>query len=179
MSLAGKHVAMLVENNYQEMEIWYPIYRLREAGAKVTTVGPAAERYLSKLGYPVVAELSAAQAQGQAFDAVVVPGGYAPDLMRANPAMVAMVKSAVTSGRLVAAICHGSWLLVSADVLKGRRVTGSPHIKDDLRNAGGIYEDKEVVCDGNIITSRKPDDLPAFCAAIVGALTAQGIERAA
>jgi len=179
MNLSGKHVAMLVENNYQEMEVWYPIYRLREAGARVTTIGPAPGRYLSKLGYPVVADLDAAQAQGQAFDAVIVPGGYAPDLMRANAAMVAIVKTAVTSGRLVAAICHGSWMLVSADVIKGRRVTGSPHIKDDLRNAGCIYEDKEVVCDGNIVTSRKPDDLPAFCAAIVSSLAAQHIERAA
>jgi len=179
MNLTGKHVAVLVENNYQEMEVWYPIYRMQEARAEVTIVGPAAERYVSKLGYPVVADTAAAHAQGSAFDAVIVPGGYAPDLMRVNPAMVAIVRSAAVSGKLVAAICHGSWMLVSADVIKGKRVTGAPNIKDDLRNAGGIYEDKEVIQDGKIITSRKPGDLPAFCAAIVKALAGWEVELAA
>lgn len=179
MNLTGKQVAVLVENNYQELEVWYPIFRFQEAGAKVTIVGPAAERYLSKLGYPVVANVGAEQAQAAGYDAVIIPGGYAPDLMRLNPAMVALVRNLAAAGKIIAAICHGGWMLVSADIIKGKRVTGAPSIKDDLRNAGAIYEDREVIRDGNIITSRKPADIPAFSAAIVQALSERGSELAA
>lgn len=169
--LKGKRVAVLVENNYQEMEVWYPIYRFLEAGATVTIVGPKAEKYSSKLGYPVTADMAAVDAVKVLFDAVIIPGGYAPDLMRLNDDLVTLVRNHVQAGRVVAAICHGSWMLASADVIRGKRVTGAAQIRDDLKNAGGIYLDQEAVRDENLITSRKPADIPAFCAAILSAIT--------
>lgn len=171
MELSGKSVAVLVENLYQELEVWYPIFRFQEAGAKVSIVGPEPTRYNSKLGYPAVADTAAEQVKDTLFDAVIVPGGYAPDLIRLSPAMVGLVGNNARQGRIVAAICHGTWVLASADVIRDKRVTGAASIKDDLRNAGGRYEDAEVVRDGNLITSRKPADLPAFCREIVRALS--------
>jgi protease I len=172
MKLAGKRIAILAENLYQEMELWVPSYRLREEGAEVRVVGASgATSYASKHGYPVTVDVQADQVKAVEFDAVVVPGGYAPDLMRRHPAMVGLVREAVQQGKVVAAICHAGWMLVSAGVLKGRRATSFSSIKDDMVNAGAQWVDAEVVVDGNLITSRKPDDLPAFCRAIVAALT--------
>ncbi|TXF10036.1 type 1 glutamine amidotransferase domain-containing protein [Pelomicrobium methylotrophicum] len=176
--LGGRHVAVLVENNYQEMEVWYPIYRFLEGGAKVSIVGPKAEKYTSKLGYPVIADMAAADALKMYFDAVIIPGGYAPDLMRLNDDLITLVRNHALAGKVVAAICHGSWMLASAGVIRGKRLTGAPQIRDDLRNAGATYLDEEAVRDGNIITSRKPDDIPAFCAAIIAALTEARVEAA-
>lgn len=170
MQLNNRRIAVLVENNYQEMEVWYPIYRFLEAGAKVSIVGPKAEKYSSKLGYPVTADLSATEAVKVRFDAVIIPGGYAPDLMRVNEDLVRLVREHAQGGQIVAAICHGSWMLASADVIRGKKVTGATQIRDDLKNAGATYLDQETVRDGNIVTSRKPADIPAFCAAILGAL---------
>jgi protease I len=130
-----------------------------------------ATAYASKHGYPVTVDVQADQVKAVEFDAVEVPGGYAPDLMRRHPAMVGLVREAVQQGKVVAAICHAGWMLVSAGVLKGRRATSFSSIKDDMINAGAQWVDAEVVVDGNLITSRKPDDLPAFCRAIVAALT--------
>ncbi|HXG15009.1 MAG TPA: type 1 glutamine amidotransferase domain-containing protein [Calidithermus sp.] len=172
MRLDGKRVAILAENLYQEMELWVPYYRLREEGADVKVVGAGGARsYTSKHGYPVNVDVQAEQVRAVEFDAVVVPGGYAPDLMRRHPAMVALVREAVQQGKVVAAICHAGWMLCSAGVLRGRRATSFHSIKDDLVNAGAEWQDAEVVVDGNLITSRKPDDLPAFCRAIVAALS--------
>ena len=171
MRLDGKRVAILAENLYQEMELWVPYYRLREEGADVKVVGAGGARsYTSKHGYPVNVDVQAEQVRAVEFDAVIIPGGYAPDLMRRHPAMVALVREAVQQGRVVAAICHAGWMLCSAGVLKGRRATSFHSIKDDMVNAGADWRDAEVVVDGNLITSRKPDDLPAFCRAIVAAL---------
>ena len=122
-------------------------------------------------GYAVRADKGADEVKAADFDAVVVPGGYAPDLMRLNPHMVNLVREAYQQGKPVAAICHAGWMLASADIIKGKRVTAYPSIKDDLVHAGAIFEDKEVVRDGNIITSRRPDDLPAFCREIIAALS--------
>lgn len=166
VKLTGQRVAVMVENNYQELEVWYPIYRFQEAGAAVSIVGPNTEKYLSKLGYAAVADTAAKDAVKKLYDVLIIPGGYAPDLMRLDKDMVELVRQHANKGKVVAAICHGSWLLASADVIKGRNVTGAPSIKDDLRNAGGVYQDQEAVRDGNIVTSRKPADIPAFCNAI-------------
>ena len=172
MKLAGKRIAILSENMYQEMELWVPYYRFREEGAEVKVVGAGgAKSYASKLGYPVTVDVQADQVKAVEFDAVVVPGGYAPDMMRRHPAMVALVREAGQQGKVVAAICHAGWMLVSAGIVDGRRATSFFSIKDDLIAAGAKWEDSEVVVDGNLITSRKPDDLPAFCRAIVGALS--------
>ena len=171
MKLAGKRIAILAENMYQEMELWVPYYRFKEEGAEVKVVGAdGAKAYTSKHGYPVNVDVQADQVKAVEFDAVVVPGGYAPDLMRRHPAMVAPVREAAQQGKVVAAICHAGWMLVSAGVLKGRKATSFFSIKDDLVAAGANWVDQEVVVDGNLITSRRPDDLPAFCRALVAAL---------
>ena len=172
MELSGKRVAVLVEDLYQELEFWYPVLRLREAGAQVTVVGPkAGETYKSKLGYAARADRGADEVSPQEFDAVVIPGGYAPDLMRHHAAMVGFVRAMHEAGKVVAAICHAGWMLASAGIVAGRRVTSWPTIRDDLRHAGAEWVDAEVVSDGKLITSRKPDDLPAFCRAIIRALS--------
>jgi protease I len=155
------------------MEIWVPVFRLQEEGAQVTFVGPQADTYKSKLGYPVKADLAARDAVGKRYDAVIVPGGYAPDLMRTDADLVKIVKDHCESGAIVAAICHGTWMMASANTIRGRRVTGAAQIRDDLINAGATFVDEAAVTDGNYITSRKPADLPQFCAAIVAALLAK------
>ena len=164
MDLKGKRIAILVDNVYQEMEVWYPLYRFREAGAEVVTVGAqAGETYTSKLGYPVKCEKSYDEVSAADFDGVVVPGGFAPDFIRRYPKATQLVKDLDAQGKLVAAICHGLWVPCSAGILRGRRTTCFFAIKDDVINAGGLYEDAEVVVDRNLVSSRKPDDLPAFC----------------
>jgi protease I len=171
MRLEGKRIAILAENMYQEMELWVPYYRMKEEGAEVKVVGGGgATSYTSKHGYPVRVDVQAEQVKAVEFDAVIVPGGYAPDLMRRHSPMVALVRDATQQGKVVAAICHAGWMLVSAGVLKGRKATSFFSIKDDLVAAGAAWQDTEVVVDGNLITSRKPDDLPAFCRAIISAL---------
>jgi protease I len=168
MSLNGKRVAVLVEQLYQEMEVWYPVYRLREAGCAVELVGPeAGKTYASKLGYPAKATLSAKDAKGDDFAAVVIPGGFSPDYIRRSADLLRLVREVYAAGKPVAAICHGPWVLCSTTALKGRRVTCFHSIKDDVTNAGGTYVDEEVCIDGNVITSRTPEDLPAFVVAII------------
>ena len=171
MDLHGKRVAVLAENFYEDLELWYPVLRLREAGADVEIVAPeAGKTYTSKHGYPAQSELAAASATGSEFDAVIVPGGYAPDHMRRHKSMVDLVRVAAQSGKVVAAICHAGWMLASANVIRGKTITCVPAIKDDMVNAGATVVDREVVRDGNIVTSRTPMDLPAFCRTIIEAM---------
>src|SRR5713226_3616983 len=163
MELQGKRAAVLVEQMYQEMEVWYPIYRLKEAGCKVTIIGPeAGQNYPSKLGYPVKSDKAAKDVLADDFDLVVIPGGYAPDHLRRCEPMIRLVSTMAEQGKVVAAICHGPWVLCSTQALKGRKATCFFAIKDDVINAGAKYTDAEVVRDDNIITSRKPSDLPSF-----------------
>ncbi len=171
MNINQARVAVLVENQYQELELWYPVLRLREAGVQVTVVGPAAgEVYASKLGYPVTAEAGIDDVHAEDFDAVVVPGGFSPEYLRRNPAMVELVRAVDARGATVAAICHAGWLLATAKVIRGRNVTSVPVIKDDVINAGGAWLDEPVVVDGNLITSQLPNDLPQFVHEILTAL---------
>jgi protease I len=171
MNLGGKRVAILAENLYQEMELWVPYYRLKEEGADVRVVGAGgAKSYTSKHGYPVSVDVQADAVSAVEVDAVIVPGGYAPDMMRRHESMVRLVREAAQAGKVVAAICHAGWMLASAGIVKGRSATSFFSIKDDMVNAGCRWVDQEVVVDGNLITSRKPDDLPAFCREIVKAL---------
>ncbi len=170
MKLKKKKVAVLVEDLYQELEVWYPVLRLREAGANVIVVGTGTKKvYLSKLGYEIKVDIEAKNVKD--IDGIIIPGGYAPDRLRRYEAVNKLVHNAFRKKKVVAAICHGAWVLVSAKVLKGKKVTCFKAIKDDVINAGGKYIDKEVVVDSNLITSRKPEDLPAFMKAIIKALS--------
>ncbi|MCS7240131.1 MAG: type 1 glutamine amidotransferase [Candidatus Bipolaricaulota bacterium] len=166
----GKRVAILVADLYQELEFWYPYLRLQEEGIEVVVVGPEAKEYTSKLGYPAKADLGGKDVKAPDFHAVVIPGGYAPDHLRRSPELVRFVREMAEAGKPVAAICHGPWMLCSARVVKGKRVTSFLAIRDDLENAGAIWLDQPVVVDGNIITSRIPQDLPLFTKALIEAL---------
>jgi protease I len=172
MELKGKKVAILVDQMYQEMEVWVPLYRLQEAGVETITVGAeAGKTYPSKLGYPCTAQKSYNEVSADDFDGIVVPGGFAPDHIRRHPKANQLVADINAQGKLVAAICHGPWVLCSAHgMLKGRKMTSFFAIKDDVVNAGAEWIDAEVVVDNNLVTSRKPEDLPAFCLACVNVL---------
>jgi protease I len=162
-SLHGKHFLMFVADVYEDLELWYPKLRLLEAGAGVAVAGPEAEKtYLGKNGYPCASDGAIELMEADDFDGVVVPGGFMPDKLRRDPKVLQLVRDFAESGKLVAAICHGGWILISAGVYQGVRVTGSPGIKDDLINAGAIWEDAAVVVDRHFVSSRKPDDLPDF-----------------
>ena len=170
MELKGKKVIILIENMYNEFEYWYPYYRLKEAGADVITVGAGSEQYTSKAGLPAKADIDAKNLNAADFDGIVIPGGYAPDVMRRHDSMVKLVKDANDAGKIIAAICHAGWMLASAEIIENRNVTSFFAIKDDLIHAGGNWSDEEVVIDGNLITSRTPDDLPAFMKAFISLL---------
>jgi len=160
-------VAVLVEDYYQVLEVWYPYLRLREEGIKTVLVGTGKKEYRSRDGYLAYEELPIKKAKADDFDAVVIPGGYAPDILRRHLEVNNFVRDMHREGKTVAAICHGGWVVISAGILKNKKVTGFYAIKDDLINAGAKFLDKEVVVDGNLITSRNPYDLPAFCREIL------------
>jgi len=171
MELYDKKVALLVEDMYNEFEFWYPRYRLKEAGAEVVVVGSGRTSiFQSKLGMPATSDVGAGDVAATDFDGVVIPGGYAPDIMRRYPKMVQLVKDISVSGKPVAAICHAGWMLCSAGIINGKTVTSFFAIKDDLVNAGAIWVDRAVCIDGNLITSRTPDDLPVFMKEVIKAL---------
>ena len=163
-ALTGKRVAMLVEDGFEDSELVGPLEALRQAGAIVTIVGPAAgAEYRGKRGDAVVtSDLSAGAAKVKDFDALVIPGGHAPDKMRMRHAMVDLARDTMEAGKPVAAICHGPQVLISANLVRGRKMTSWPAIKVDMRNAGANWVDQEVIVDNGLVSSRKPDDIPAF-----------------
>jgi protease I len=163
-----KKIAILLEDNYEDLEAWYPYLRLKEDGIQTVFVGPGRQKeYQSKHGYTAKEEMQISDAEVPDFDAVIIPGGYAPDLMRRDARINDFVREMFEAGKLVAAICHAAWVPISAGIVKGKTMTCFFAVKDDIINAGAKYIDKEVVVDGNLITSRKPDDLPAFCREIL------------
>tara|TARA_R110002049_G_scaffold2750_4_gene21871 strand:+ start:8744 stop:9280 length:537 start_codon:yes stop_codon:yes gene_type:complete len=168
LPLSGQRVLILVGDIYEDLELWYPKLRLIEAGADVVVAGPKADtHYDGKNGYPCTSDAAIDQMRADDFDALVVPGGFMPDKLRRDPIVLDLVRSFNDAKKPIAAICHGGWIPISAKVYQDIRVTGSPGIKDDLINAGGVYEDAAVVVDQNHVTSRRPDDLPDFCRALI------------
>lgn len=172
--LSGRRVLMFVGDTYEDLELWYPKLRLAEAGAKVIVAGQkAGQEYAGKNGYPCVSDEAIARMRVADFDGLVLPGGFMPDKLRRDIDVLQLVRDFADANKLVAAICHGGWIAISAGVYRGVRVTGSLGIKDDLVNAGAIWEDAPVVIDGKFVSSRKPDDLPDFCRGILTVLTPQ------
>ncbi len=170
-----KKFAILIEDQYQVLEVWYPYFRLRDEGIETVLVGTGAKKeYKSKEGYPAQEELSIEKARTDDFTGVVIPGGYAPDILRRYAKVNNFVRDIFREGKIVASICHGGWVLASAGILKGKKATSFSAIKDDMVNAGARFLDKEVVIDGNLITSRNPYDLPAFCREIIKQLKKGG-----
>lgn len=171
MELSGKKMVIAVENMFNTHEFWYPFFRLKEAGCEVVVMGSgSAETYSGKPGTEVTVDVNADQVSAADYNGIVIPGGYAPDFMRRYPKMVQLVRDFNADGKVVAAICHAGWMLASAEILQDKSVTSVFAIKDDLIHAGANWVDQEVVVDGNLITSRTPDDLPAFMRAIIAAL---------
>ena len=174
MALPGCRVLMFVGDVYEDLELWYPKLRLEEAGAQVTLAGPAAQqRYAGKHGYPAVSDMAIRDADSAAFAGLVIPGGFMPDQLRRDEQVLNLVRCFHATGKLIAAICHGGWIPISAGVYRGVRVTGSRGIQDDLVNAGALWEDAPVVVDRHFVSSRKPGDLPAFCRAVLTVLAEQ------
>lgn len=170
--LEGKRVAILAEEDFEDAELLEPMRAMKGEGARVVIVGSGSQKsYRGKRGTATVTvDTSADKVKADDFDAIIVPGGYAPDKMRLHQPMIDLVRKAYELGKIIAAVCHGPQLLISADIVKGRRVTSWPSVAVDLKNAGAIWVDEPVVKDGNIITSRKPADLPRFNKAIIEAL---------
>ncbi len=167
-SLAKTRILMVVDDVYEDLELWYPKLRLLEAGVHVTVAGPQAEKtYSGKHGYPCRSDAAIDDMEASDFQGLVLPGGFMPDKLRRDPKVLKLVRECAAADKLVAAICHGGWIAISAGVYRGVRVTGSPGIKDDLVNAGAHWHDAPVVVDRHFISSRKPDDLPEFMKAIL------------
>ena len=174
MTLQGKTVLLFVAPYYEDLELWYPKIRLEEEGAKVVVAGLGEKSYTGKKGHPVTADLSVDDVYAEEYDALVIPGGWAPDAMRRSEKLLSITRDMAAAGKPVAFICHAGWVLVSAGLLKGRRATCVRTIRDDVVNAGAEYVDAPVVVDGNFISSRTPADLPDFCRAIIAAVAGRG-----
>jgi len=162
-------ILILVGDVYEDLELWYPKLRWKEAGARVVVAGSETGRtYSGKHGYPCISDVAISDVREGEFDGLVIPGGFMPDKLRRDPQVLNLVRDFNRNQKLIAAICHGGWIPISAGVYRGVHVTGSPGIKDDLINAGAIWEDKPVVVDRHFVSSRSPEDLPDFCRAMVG-----------
>jgi protease I len=163
LRLKGKRVACLVEAEFEDLELWYPVMRLREEGAEVHLIGPEKGAvYKGKYGVPATADLSFAEMDPGAYDGLLIPGGWAPDKLRRDPRVLQAVRTLHEAGKPIGQICHAGWVLISAKILEGKRVTSTPGIRDDMENAGAVWVDEPVVVDGNLVSSRRPPDLPVY-----------------
>lgn len=167
MRLAGRRYAVLVADGVEDLEFWVTVMRLQEEGAEVVAVGSDTNAHRGKNGVPVRADRLASEVSAAEFDGVVVPGGWAPDKMRRDPAIVALVRDADAAGKPIGIICHGGSVAISAGIVAGHRVTGSLGIKDDLVNAGGTWVDEPAFRDGNQVWGRVVADIPAFTRELV------------
>jgi len=171
VSLSGKRVLFFVAPLYEDLELWYPKIRLEEEGVTTVVAGLGEATYQGKRGYPITPDTSVDSITAADFDGLVIPGGYAPDILRRHPRVLELTREIHQAGKPVAFICHAGWVPISAGIVKGKRGTSVGAIKDDLVNAGMLWEDAPVIIDGNLISSRTPADLPQFCQAIIRALT--------
>lgn len=160
-------IAILVGPEFEDLEVWYPKLRLEEAGYTTPLVGIGEQSYRGKHGYPATVDAHVRDLVVADLAGIVAPGGWAPDKLRRDRTLLALVRGVHDAGNLVATICHGPWILISAGIVRGRRLTGSMGIRDDLTNAGATFVDEPCVVDGNIVSARVPKDLPAFGAALV------------
>lgn len=172
MMLAGKRVLFFAGPLYEDLELWYPKIRLEEEGVVTTVAGLGDKSYPGKRGYPVTVDASVAEVEAGQFAGLVIPGGFAPDQLRRDEKVLSLTRDIYRAGKPVAFICHAGWVPISAKILKGKRATSVRAIKDDMENAGVMWEDSPVVVDGNLISSRTPADLGPFCKAIIAALRA-------
>jgi len=170
MTLKGKRVLIFAAAHYEDLELWYPKIRLEEEGAATTVAGMGETTYQGKRGYPITVDANVDQVEASDFDALVIPGGFAPDQLRRSDKVLRLTREIYQAGKPVAFICHAGWVPISAKILTGRRATSVRAIKDDMENAGVVWEDSAVVVDGNLISSRTPADLPQFCKALIAAL---------
>jgi protease I len=175
MSLDGKVVLFFAGPLYEDLELWYPKIRLEEEGARTVVAGTGEKSYQGKRGYPLTVDTSVDEIRAGDFDGLVIPGGYAPDIMRRSEKLLRLTREIYEAGKPVAFICHAGWVPISARIVKGKRGTSVGAIKDDLVNAGMLWEDSPVVVDGNLISSRTPADLPYFCKALIAALVKSGV----
>ena len=175
VSLAGQTFLCFIGDDYEDLEVWYPKLRLIEAGAEFHLAGQeAGKKYIGKNGYPCVSDMVINGIRVADYAGLICAGGWMPDKLRRDPKVLSLTQEFAAAGKLVAAICHGGWIPISANIYRGVRVTGSPGIKDDLVNAGAVFEDAEVVVDRHFVSSRRPDDLPAFCQGMLQVLAAAG-----
>ncbi|MCA1032430.1 type 1 glutamine amidotransferase [Bacillus timonensis] len=171
MKLQSKRVIQLVSNDFEDLELWYPVLRLREEGATVHLVGEkAGEKYIGKYGVPVISDFAFADINPHDYDAILVPGGWSPDLLRRFDSVLNLVRTMNEQQKPIGQICHAGWVLISAKILEGKRVTSTPGIKDDMINAGATWLDEAVVVDGNLVSSRRPPDLPDYMREFIGVM---------
>lgn len=171
MRLTGKKVIAFVDEEFEDLELWYPIYRIREEGAEVHLVGQEkGKKYIGKYGVPAEAQFSYDEINGKDYDGILVPGGWAPDKLRRYPKVLELTSEFHAEKKVIGQICHAGWVLISAKILNGVTVTSTPGIRDDMENAGAIWKDEPVVVDGHIISARRPPDLPPYGKALVDAL---------
>lgn len=175
MSLKDKTILFFAGPLYEDLELWYPKIRLEEEGAGTVVAGTGEKTYQGKRGYPLTVDTNVEQIRADDFDGLVIPGGYAPDIMRRSQKLLQLTRDIYQAGKPVAFICHAGWVPISAGIVRGKRGTSVAAIKDDLVNAGMLWEDSAVVVDGNLISSRTPADLPQFCKALIAALEKSGV----
>lgn len=174
MRLEGKKIVSLVHHEFEDLELWYPILRLKEEGAIVHLAGEKAnDTYIGKYGVPATSDLSYGDIKEDEYDAILVPGGWAPDKIRRFPEVISLIQKMEENNKAIGQICHAGWVLISAKILQGKKVTSTPGIKDDMENAGATWLDEPVVVDGNLISSRRPPDLPDYMREFINVIEKQ------